>query len=143
MAVDSQISRPIPDIEKNKLYGPYFQGLQNNKLLVQQCNKCGHVQWPARDFCNRCHDSKLGWKEIQQSGNVYTYSIMYRAFHLWYKERLPYAVVAVELEEGIRMLGSYFGSDVESLECGMRMNASFDKVNEDVTVLTWIKDETK
>ncbi|WP_249869700.1 Zn-ribbon domain-containing OB-fold protein [Oceanobacillus saliphilus] len=139
----SRISRPLPHIEENKLYGPYFKGLQENKLMVQNCTECGHVQWPPRDFCYKCQGNSLDWKEVQQSGKVFTYSIMYRAFDPWFKDKLPYAVVAVELEDGVRMLGSYFADDVESIEVDMPMKASFNHENKDVSVLTWVKDNTK
>ena len=138
----SNSTRPLPDIN-DELYAPYFQALQNNMLVVQQCEKCGHWQWPAREFCFYCHCTRLGWREIKQNGFIYTYTVVYRAFHPWFKNCLPYGIVIVELEKGIRMLGNYFGSDVESLECGMPMKAAFEKVHDEITVLNWVKDHQK
>lgn len=97
------------------------------------------MQWPPRELCFICHSNKLGWQETIQEGTVYTYTIVYRAFHPWFKQHLPYGVVVTELDNGIRMLANYFGPDVESLECGMRVKASFEDVDDMVTLLQWEK----
>src|SRR5699024_7295188 len=72
-------------------------------------------------------------------GTLYTYSIVYRAFDAWFKERTPYGIVVIELEEGNRILGNYFGEDVETLACGLPMEGYFEKVDESTTLLQWKK----
>lgn len=139
MSVSACITRPLPDLN-DKLYALYFEALRNYKLVVQHCEDCEHSQWPAREFCFHCHGTRFRWQEVKQQGVVYTYSIAYRAFHPWFKDHLPYGIAVVELDQGIRMLGNYFGPDVESLECGMKVKASFEKVNDQVTLLHWEKD---
>ena len=135
-----KFDRPIPDLE-DSLLRPYFRALRDHKLVAQHCEQCGHWQWPAREFCFQCHGSDLAWEEVQQSGTVYTYTVTYRAFHPWFQDQLPYGVAVVDLGNGIRMMANYFGSDVESLDCGQRMKAFFEKVNDDITLFTWIRED--
>ena len=130
--------RPLPD-QNNRLYAPYFEGLQNQQLNIQQCEQCCHTQMPPREFCFHCHSSALTWAPVAPRGTLYTYSIVYRAFDAWFKERTPYGIVVIELEEGNRILGNYFGEDVETLACGLPMEGYFEKVDESTTLLQWKK----
>ncbi|WP_077213288.1 Zn-ribbon domain-containing OB-fold protein [Bacillus dakarensis] len=130
--------RPLPDTD-NRLYLPYIQGLKKQLLLVQKCLHCADLQWPPREFCPSCNKSEFDWIEVQQEGEVYTYSIVYRAPHPWFNSKVPYGIVIVELENGVRMIGNYFEEDVENIECGMKMKAQFEHVNDDITVLKWKK----
>lgn len=140
MSATMNADRPLPEIN-NKLYAPYFQALREQKLAAQHCEACGHIQMPPREFCFNCHSTRLEWKEVKQEGVLFTYTIVYRAFHPWFKDHLPYGVAVIETDDGIRFMGNYFDSDVESLECGMRMKCTFEKVNEEVTLLNWVKDD--
>jgi uncharacterized OB-fold protein len=131
-------ARPLPNID-DPLYEGYFRALAKEQLVAQSCHDCGHVQWPPRDFCFRCHKNDLGWESLDDSGMVYTYNVSYRAFHPWFRDQVPYAVLVVELERGIRMLGRYRDGDTESVECGMPVKAHYQKLSEDTTVLEWQK----
>lgn len=132
------ITRPLPNAQE-PLYRPYLQGLREHRLMVQHCSSCGHWQWPPREFCFVCHRPTLGWAEIGQQGSVYTYTVCYRAFHPWFKERLPYGIVDADLGQGIRLLAPYFDPDVEQLECGQTVHAAFDEAEGGITVLRWTR----
>jgi uncharacterized protein len=121
------------------LYREYFDALRDNKLVAQSCARCGHTQWPPRYFCFRCHGTDLGWKEVNDSGTVYTYNISYRAFHPWFTGHVPYTVLVVQLEHGIRMLGPYTADDAEDIECGISVKAHYCKLSDAVTLLGWRK----
>jgi uncharacterized OB-fold protein len=132
------IIRPLPDT-KAPLYAPYYQGLRERKIVVQQCTACRHVQWPPRDICFRCHANQLSWTEMPQEGKVYTYSIYYRPFHPWFTDCVPLGAVVVDLGNGIRMLGNYRGTDIEEIHCDLSVKAVFEDVDERTTLLHWEK----
>lgn len=131
-----KVHRTLPDVT-NPLYQLHFKQLKNGKIYVQRCEECGHLQWPPREFCFQCHQTNLTWSPMNDSGTVYTYTISYRAFHPWFKKHLPYGIVVVDVGKGIRMLGCCFDSDIETLECGERVKAVYNKITEDVTLLEW------
>ncbi len=132
------VQRPQPDIE-DPLYQAHFQGLKEQQLRVQQCDACGQLQWPPRDLCKQCHGDRFHWPVMPDQAVVYTYSVVYRAPHPWFKEHLPYAIVVAELENGLRLLGNAFGADVEKIQCGVRVKAHF-QLDEDsgVCFLQWV-----
>jgi uncharacterized OB-fold protein len=132
------IERIMPNLNE-KLYAAHFQALNEQKIAVQHCVDCGHSQWPAREICFQCHQTNLVWKDIADSGTVYTYSISYRAFHPWFKKHLPYGIFVVDLGDGIRMLGNCFDEDVGNIECGMKVKAVYRQASEGVTLLEWAR----
>lgn len=136
--MSSDIQRPQPDPD-DPLYQAHFQGLRENTLRVQQCEQCGHQQWPPRELCGACRADRFQWPSLAGEGRVYTWSVVYRAPHPWFKAHLPYAIVVVELEGGLRMLGNSFGADVEHIACDRQVSARFQQdPDSGVTFLQWV-----
>ena len=70
------------------------------------------------------------------SGTVYTFVTVYRAFHPWFADRVPYACVVADLGERIRVMGACFGEDADSVRCGVPVDAVFVPADR-LTVLEW------
>ena len=136
------MERPRPGAI-DQLYAPHYAALRERRLVVQECAHCGSRQWPPRELCFACHESEPGWVEVGPDGEVFTYTVVYRGFEPWFAERVPYGIVVVSVGPGLLMVGNYFGDDVESLECGMRVKASFEDVDDDLTLLQWERGENR
>jgi uncharacterized OB-fold protein len=119
------------------LFAPFFDGLKRRAIMVQQCNKCGHKQFPPRERCFSCHGDDLGWTDAPTEGVVYTYMVAHRAFDPWFKDRLPYGLVVADLGDGIRIMAPYADVDVVDLDCGVKVRAFFERVADDITLLQW------
>jgi len=128
--------RPLPNVD-DPLYAPHFEGLKHKQVLVQHCSSCEHKQWPPRERCFSCHGDRFEWKPIEPRGEVFTYMVANRAFDPYFKDRLPYGIVVADLGDGIRILAAYADVDVDELECGVAVQAYFERVNDAVTVLKW------
>jgi uncharacterized protein len=128
--------RPFPDPPLER-WQSHFEGLKEGRILVRRCAECGALQWPPRIRCRACGGARLDWIDAATEGDVYTYSVCNRAFHPWFEERLPYALVLVECEPGVKVLGNCFSAAVAELKCGMRVAAGFDTRADGHVVLTW------
>lgn len=131
--------RPLPQFD-DPLYAPYFQGLRRREIVVQHCESCGHLQWPPRERCFQCHGDRLGWQPVSTRGEVYTYMVAHRAFDPWFQSRIPYGLVVADLGDGIRVMAPYADTDVDDLECGVKVRAFFERVSDDITLLQWERD---
>ncbi len=60
--------------------------------------------------------------------------VVRRPSHPWFADKVPYPVVLVEMEEGFRFVG---GIDCapEALRAGLCVEAGFEDVNDQVTLL--------
>jgi uncharacterized OB-fold protein len=95
------------------------------RLVVQRCDSCGTLRHYPQELCARCLSADWSWTELSGRGAVYTYTVTHQAFHPDWNGRVPYAVVTVELEEGVRMVTDMHGDDLERLRIGAPVEVHF------------------
>jgi uncharacterized OB-fold protein len=106
---------PQPDLTELSL--PFWDGLKDGKLLFQVCVN-GHRWMPARDFCPHCLSDDLSFVPAGGRAKLVSWVIYRTAFHDAFKDRLPYNVSLVQLEEGPRMMTNVL-CDVQMLVADM------------------------
>ena len=97
------------------------QEARAGRLAYQTCRSCGHAQVFPRPFCGCCGHADLAWNAAAGTGTVVGHSVLHRAPTPADRERLPYAVALVELDEGFRVMGN---ADLD-LSIGARVSLSF------------------
>ena len=112
---------PVADLET----APYWEGTASGKLLIKHCDECGRDFFYPRAHCPFCWSSSTSWKEASGLGKVYTFTIVRQNDLPPFKERLPYVVAIVELDEGVRMTSNIEGIAPEEVRCDMRVRVSF------------------
>jgi len=113
---------------------PYWEGAKRHELLLQKCQECGHYRYPPGETCPSCLSDRLEWVKVSGRGSVYTWTVFHQAYHPAYKDDIPYAVVAVELEEGPRMITNLVNCRIEDIKMGMPVEVVFDDVTEEVSL---------
>ena len=96
-------------------------------LVGAKCTNCGEVFFPVRPRCIICFGEVMEEVALSKQGKVYTYSIIHNATP-GYTGPLPYAVAAVELEEGIVILSPMTQFDFSKLKVGMPVELVFEKL---------------
>lgn len=96
------MSFPLP--EPTPLSQPYWDALKQGRLTFQRCSQCGHSWLPARAECPECLRAEWAWTAASGKGRVVSWVIYHHAYHEAFKERLPYNVALVELDEGPRLI---------------------------------------
>jgi uncharacterized OB-fold protein len=134
------VRRPYPT-DQSEVYGPYFRGLGESRIVIQRCVSCRTKHWPPREMCGVCNSEDIEWIGAPLTGEVYTFTVSYRAFHPAFLDSVPYGVVSVDLGDGVIVFGEYGGEDVEQIRCGMPVEAEFFTVDDGVTLLRWIPSE--
>jgi uncharacterized OB-fold protein len=96
-------------------------------LLVQRCSSCHlYVHYP-RIVCPHCRGLDLEWREACGRATVYSFSIVSQPPSERWKNRVPYVLAIVELEEGPRMMSNIVGCDVDEVRCGMAVTVTFER----------------
>ena len=44
---------------------PFWDAINEKRLLLQSCSSCGRLQYPIRPNCWNCGKDRLGWKEVE------------------------------------------------------------------------------
>ncbi|MEM3697674.1 MAG: Zn-ribbon domain-containing OB-fold protein [Candidatus Micrarchaeia archaeon] len=107
----------------------------NPRLIGTKCPLCGSIQFPKSSTCNNpeCNHSIPPEKYfLSTEGTLYTYTVhAYGLGEPFQYHKAPYIVGAVELPDGIIVLGRIKVFDEKSLKIGMKMKLEIDKLYED------------
>ncbi len=122
------VRRPFPEVVA-PAYAEHVDGLRAGELVVRACAECGEVQWPPRALCPSCRGTSFAARPLERTGEVYTFTVVHRAFHPWFGDRVPYGVAVVDVTDapGVRLAGLYDGP-VEGLRCGLPVEGSVEKL---------------
>jgi uncharacterized OB-fold protein len=104
---------------------PFWEATRSRQLVVQRCHACATSVWYPRSICPVCFADDLRWEPVTGRGVVYSVSVHYRAPSPELADRVPYAVVLVDLDEGARLLSTAVGCDPESVAIGDRVRAAW------------------
>lgn len=118
---------PTPD----ELSAPYWEAASEHRLVMQHCEECGYAGYPPLPRCPTCH-GPLAWKEVSGKGIVHSFTIVHHSVHPVTADSMPYALVAVELDEGPRMLTNLRESSLEDLKVGARVEVLFEDLAEGI-----------
>jgi uncharacterized OB-fold protein len=113
---------------------PYWDGLQEGRLLIQQCADCETFRHYPRPVCPNCYSMEVKWRDMQGQGTVHTWTTSYHAFNPAFKKDLPTTYVTVDLPEGPRMVGRLCNSDPADLVIGKPVKLSVEYVDDELSL---------
>jgi uncharacterized OB-fold protein len=73
-------------------------------LAYQGCDACGEKWYFRRDFCPRCGSTRVATRVSGCVGTVYAATVVVRAPSPEWRERAPYGLCLVDLDEGVRVM---------------------------------------
>lgn len=128
----TRMQKPLPG--KDELSRPFWEAAKRHELVLQQCKKCGSYRYPAGLTCVECASGELKWRKVSGRGVVYTWTVFHRAYHPAFSDDVPYAVVAVELEEGPRMITNLLNCKLTDIRIGLPVEVFFEDVSEEISL---------
>lgn len=119
---------PIPVAEADGLSAPYWQGLRQNRLLVQRCRSCGAWQFGPEWICHRCHALDPDWTKIEPHGQIFSWERVWHPSHAALRQHGPYLAVLVEIPHagGVRMIGNLLGDPAQEVSIGAAVEGVFE-----------------
>lgn len=123
-------TRLAPAITKDTEF--FWNGLRDNKLLIQRCAGCGRLRHPPRPMCPHCRS--LDWDTVESSGRgtVYSYVMPHEPKFPFFE--YPYVVVLVELEEGVRLVSNLTGIEPADVRTGMPVEVYYQSFDDDLVL---------
>ena len=128
--------QPIPDEHQQKIDAilkvggdpadlPFWNGCEEGKFLLHRCTVCQRAYWPA-SRCIEHGDEAMAWVETSGRGQLHTYTIMHRAYSASMKDKVPFVVAVVELEEGPFYHSNIIDCEHDKLAIGMQLSAKME-----------------
>ena len=128
-------------LELNKRYLKYFyepvaesfeegfwEAVKQKRLVFQRCTQCGEFLHPPRPMCYKCHSYDLEWVESRGKGTIHSWVVFTREVNPLY--RVPFEVVLVDMEEGVRFISNMAEGKPEDLYFGMPVEVVFVDIND-------------
>jgi hypothetical protein len=125
-------AKPVPEITPEM--APFFEAARRHELVVQRCSACGALRFPARAACNGCMSREASWTPVAGRGRVFSVAVMHQANHPAFEAMLPYAVVVVELECGVRMISNLVDCAAHEVAIDMPVEVTFEERSPEVVL---------
>lgn len=121
---------PRPAITRDGAF--FWEGLNQRKLLVRKCGKCGRLHHPPGPMCPECHS--LEWTTLQCSGRgkVHSFVVVHHPQIPGFQYPLPVALV--DLEEGVRVVANLRDIQPEKVRIDMPVEVEFVEVEKDFVI---------
>lgn len=121
---------PEPSIDSK----PFWDGLKQHRILLQTCTNCGKKRHYPRPVCDACHSMDSEWTEASGRGTIYSWTETHHPFHIGFKAEVPYILVTVDLEEGVRLQSQLIGARLQDLKIGLPVQAVFADAAEGIVL---------
>jgi uncharacterized OB-fold protein len=131
---DEAWKKPLPGPEESEK--PFYEAAARGELRYQKCPACDHRQFYPRPLCTAC-GADPEWAVASGRGRIHTFTIVRQNFAAGFKEELPYVVAMIDLEEGVRMMGTVTGCDVDDVAVDMPVEAYAVQVEDDLAIPFW------
>ncbi|MEP3589824.1 MAG: OB-fold domain-containing protein [Marinobacter sp.] len=122
--------RPLPGISDDTRF--FWEGCEQNKLMVQRCTDCQTLRHPPAPVCIKCHSFEWDAIEASGKGELYSFVVMH------YPEVPPFdypnPIGLIELEEGVRMIAGLVGVNRDELEIGQELQVEFHRFDDRLTL---------
>jgi uncharacterized OB-fold protein len=128
--------KPVP--EPTPESKPYWDGLNEGRLMLQACGACGKLRHYPRPLCDACYSFDVRWVEAGGRGTIHSWTVTHHAFHPGFKPELPYILVTVDLAEGVRLQAPMRNTDAGKLKIGQPVRVIFERVKEDLTLPAFV-----
>ena len=130
--------KPVP--EPTPESKPYWDALNVGRLVLQACGSCGRVRHYPQPLCDACYSFEVRWIEASGKGKVHSWTVAHHAFNPGFKAELPYVLVTVDLDEGVRLQAPLRGVADKAIRIGLPVRVTFERANEGLTLPAFVVD---
>ena len=131
------VSKPAPHPTDVSL--PYWESLSQGVLSLQRCAHCDKYRHYPRLVCDNCYSLEVEWVESSGRGEIHSWTVAHHAFHPGFVGDLPYVLVIVELDEGVRSMGRLRGIDAADIRIGLAVEFTVEQRQDGVTLPAFVR----
>jgi uncharacterized protein len=106
------VTEPVVTLEN------FFAKAREGQLTAVRCGHCGALAVPPKEFCPECSHRAWAPTPLSGEGTIASYTVI-RVAPRGHAGEVPYAIAAVQLKEGVSMLGRVVDIPLEKLAVGL------------------------
>ena len=96
----------------------FFERAREGTLTALRCGKCGQLAVPPKEFCPGCRERAWQPVTLAGEGTIASYTII-RVAPRAHAADEPYAIAAVQMNEGVSILGRIVDIPLDALAIGL------------------------
>jgi uncharacterized protein len=126
---------PVPD----ELSKPFWDAVNEKRLIVQHCVACNNLQYPPRQHCQNCGSINLDWKETNGRGHILESAVLDDSHLPMRAQDQPVNLALVTLDEDprINFYANLPGVQVREVPVGAAVEVIFEEVAPGRLVHEW------
>ncbi len=128
----SDIPKPGPTLDG--LTGEFYGFCAEGELRFQRCDECATWRHPPRVRCAHCGSDRWTWTPSTGRGTVFTWTTVHQAMHPAFAADVPYAVVVVETDEGVRIVSNLLGIPPSEIRLDLPVEVTFERRSDELTL---------
>jgi uncharacterized OB-fold protein len=113
---------PVIDVDT----APFWESLERGEFSLCRCTECRAWLQPPLERCRYCAGPTT-FERAAGRGIVHSYIVVRNPSVPAFAHLLPYAIVLVELAEGVRLSGRYVG-DLAEVRVGLEVRARTERL---------------
>lgn len=126
---------PILKASRDDDNRPFWEAVDEHRFVLQRCSRCDRYLQPPRPMCPQCRSmDTLEWVASPGRGEIYSY-VNFTTDRMAYPAmKVPYSVVLVELEEGVRIVSNMVDLEPDEVRIGLPVEVTFEDIDDDLTL---------
>ena len=115
----------MPDFQRPKINNAnktFWEGIKEEKFLLQQCNTCNEIFFPPRIFCPECLSDDINHIESSGRGILYAFTEIHARAPGF---KTPFITGLIELDEKPGRFLSRIEAPYETLRIGQKMKVEY------------------
>ncbi len=96
----------------------FFEQAREGQLTVVRCGGCGALAVPPKQFCPACAQRRWEPVPLSGEGTIASYTII-RVAPRAHAADVPYAIAAVQMKEGVSLLGRVVDVPLDRIAVGL------------------------
>lgn len=117
-------TRPLPSIDEPDT-GAFWQATKRHELTYNRCAACDLLVFYPRKCCPRC-GTVTSQHVSSGRGKIYSVTIVRRNGDPLWRERLPYSIALIDLEEGLRIMSEVVEVDERPVPIGAQVEIEWE-----------------
>jgi uncharacterized OB-fold protein len=119
----------------------YWRAARAHALELPFCLGCERAFYPPQRRCPHCLSDRTDWRAISGRGRIYSWIVMHQVYDPSFKDRAPYAVAIIELEEGPRLVTNLVGLANDAIRLDLPVRAVYDDLTDAIALVQFTPEE--
>ena len=125
---DDVLYPPMP--QPDELTTPFWDGVEQGKLVIARCDACGTYVHPPKSTCYACLGTAFTPTEVSGRATLVTWTQPNQPFDPYYQAHMPYVLAVVNLveQEPLRVITNIVDCDEADLRIDLPVEVTFREV---------------